>query len=169
MAKYSNTEYIDFEPERVLGGVEDICEFSGWKLLQMTENSVSVREGLLGWLSSGPATINIRVSTVKAGDNCPEGIVTSPTVGATRVDSDLSCMGLGPINKRRLKKVESQFIVAIVQMINKADEVFETLQAMADGLKDEEQQDAEQGSFCTSCGEPLDDGVKFCGSCGASV
>jgi len=111
MAKYSNTDYIDAEISVVLSKAQQILNdrkqwWAKWTILETTESSISAREGLLGFLISGPITMTIRVSTVQPGG--------PHRVGSTRVHCDLSCWGIGPINNYRLKRTEDKIIGQIM-------------------------------------------------------
>ena len=164
MAKFSNTEYIDSEMSLVLSNAWRLFKDEKWTILETTESSISAREGLVGFLTSGPVTMTINASTVQPGQSNPPGGETYPRDGSTRVDSDLSCLGVGPINKNRLKRIEDKIIGLIIIYIA-AEDIRKNDSESYEQMIDESQ----KKKFCKSCNQQLNDDAVFCGLCGTAA
>ena len=158
MAKFQDSQYLNCEPAAVIRMACEIFEEDNWTIQKITDNSISAKEGLLGFLTSGPVSIDLGVSTPHPDE---------AHRGSARIDVSLSCLGLGPINKSRLKRINDKIAGRLVFRVaglssapNKDSE---------DNWVPESGQETKQNQFCTSCGEQLSGEAKFCGSCGTKV
>jgi len=108
MANFHDSEYFHIEASAVVSICREIFEEDNWSILETTDSSITAKEGLLAFLTSGPVTMVVEVSTEPRPGGL-ETVVLAGSDGCTRVDAHLSCLGLGPINKRRLVKINSKF------------------------------------------------------------
>jgi hypothetical protein len=126
-------------------------------------------------------TIDLEVSAVHDVEHLPH-LDEHLRSGFTRVDVNLSCLGLGPINTSRLRRINNKFAgrlrVGVMGDAAFADGLAVGVMGDADFAPDkdsednwvpESEQETKQNQFCTSCGEQLGGEGKFCGSCGTKA
>ena len=105
MASYSQSEYFTCAPEDILRAAREVFEEGNWSIVALSDDGIIGREGLVGFLMSGPVKIGLTVTRLQA-DASDEGSV--------RVDLAGSCLGLGPINKNRVKRLMDRFLASLM-------------------------------------------------------
>jgi len=105
MASYTQSEYFTCTPDDILDAATQVFAEGGWRIVARSDSEIIGKEGLLGFLTSGPVRIALSVTRLQADALDDESV---------RVDLEGSCLGLGPINKKRVKRLMDRLLASII-------------------------------------------------------